>query len=195
MKKKNLLPSLLASAGLLLPSTLFAHPGHGPAMGFEPGFAHPLGGLDHLLALLAVGLWAAQLGGRAFWAVPLSFVSVMALGGILGMQGTALPFVETGIIASVLVLGVLIAAGARLPLAGSMALAGLFALFHGYAHGAEMSESGSGITYAAGFVLATVLLHLGGMGLGLAAEKGARPILVRFAGAAVALAGICFFMA
>ena len=166
-----------------------AHPGHGGG-GFASGFAHPLHGLDHLLAMLAVGLWAAQLGGRAWWAVPACFVGVMACGGALGMMGVGLPFAEQGIAASVLILGLLIAAAVRLPLAAGVALVGLFALCHGYAHGAEMPETAAGAVYALGFAGATALLHGCGFGLGVLMQRGARADWLRASGVAISAAGV-----
>jgi urease accessory protein len=129
------------------------------------------------------------MGGRAIWAVPLTFVSVMALGGALGMLGVHVPFVETGIVISVLALGVLIAASVHLPLAVSIIVVGLFAIFHGHAHGAEMPETSSGFAYAAGFIIATAFLHACGIGLGIAIQKLASPAVVRFAGIAIVLCG------
>ncbi len=167
-----------------LPTLAYAHPGHG-AEGLAHGLAHPFTGLDHLLAMLAVGLWAAQLGGRAAWQVPLTFVAIMALGGLLGMAALPLPFVEAGIVASLLTLGVLVATGARLPLALSAIIAGVFALFHGHAHGAEMAPGASALAYAFGFLSATVLLHLSGYVFGVAM----RAQLLRLAGAVVAATG------
>lgn len=161
---------------------------HGSAM--LGGLVHPLTGLDHICAMLAVGLWAAQIGGRAIWMVPLTFVSVMGLGGFLGMSGLSLPFAEQGIVASVLVLGVLIAAAIRMPLPASMGLVGLFALCHGYAHGTEMPKMGSGMAYALGFVLSTIVLHAVGIGLGLFSQRRLRPMVVRFAGAAILACGL-----
>jgi urease accessory protein len=175
---------------LLLPALAQAHPGHGAATGMASGFVHPLTGLDHLCAMVAVGLWAAQCGGRALWAVPLAFVSVMTLGAIAGMSGHTLPFAEQGIAASVLILGILIAAAMRLPLAASIILVGAFALFHGYAHGAEMPATASGFAYGAGFVAATAGLHLFGIGLGLTARKLATEQMVRYAGGAIAAGGL-----
>lgn len=188
--QKNLLRTGATLAALLLTASgLHAHTGIGSTSGFAHGVAHPLGGLDHLLAMIAVGLWAAQLGGRAIWAVPASFVGVMALGGALGMLGINVPFVEGGIGVSVLTLGVLIAAAARLPLAASVAIVGIFAIFHGHAHGAEMPAAISGWLYAAGFVIATAFLHLCGIGTGIALEKLSAPAVTRFAGAAIFVAG------
>lgn len=172
---------------LVMPSLVLAHGGHGGTHAFSHGTLHPLGGLDHLCAMLAVGLWAAQMGGRALWAVPLTFVGVMALGGAAGMLGWTLPFVEPGIVLSVLLLGVLIAAAVRLPLTASTILVGAFALFHGHAHGTEMPFDASGLAYAAGFVLTTAALHTAGIGVGITLQKLASPVGVRFAGAAIAL--------
>lgn len=166
-----------------------AHPGHGGG-GFASGFAHPLHGLDHLLAMLAVGLWAAQLGGRARWAVPAAFVGVMALGGALGMAGVGLPLAGQGIVASVLMLGLLIAAAVRLPLAAGVALVGIFALCHGYAHGAEMPETAAGAVYALGFAGATALLHGCGFGLGVLMQRGAKAGWLRASGVAISAAGV-----
>ncbi len=157
---------LLALAALLAPQLAHAHVGAGGAEGLLRGIAHPLGGIDHLLAMVAVGLWAAQRGGRALWLIPTSFVLVMAAGGIAGTLGAPLPFVEQGIVVSLLVLGGLIVAAARLPLPLSAALVGLFAVFHGHAHGAEMPADVSGLAYGAGFMLAAAFLH--GVGIGAA---------------------------
>ena len=139
--------------------------------------------------MIAVGLWAAQMGGRSLWAVPLTFVSVMALGGALGTAGFQIPFVEKGIIISVLTLGVLIAASARLALAPSIILVGLFAIFHGHAHGAEMPPTASGLEYGIGFIFATAMLHLCGIGIGIGIQRLASTSFVRFAGVAIALCG------
>ncbi len=182
--------AVLLAAALLMPSLAHAHVGVGQTYGFDHGFTHPLSGLDHICAMIAVGLWAAQMGGRAIWAVPLTFVTVMALGGLLGMMHVPVPFIETGIVISVLTLGVLIAAAVRLPLAASILIVGLFAICHGHAHGEEMPETASGVAFAAGFILATALLHGVGIGLGIAIEKVSKPLVVRLAGAAIVLCGI-----
>jgi urease accessory protein len=175
----------------LLSSLAQAHPGPpGHTHGFTNGLLHPLTGLDHICAMVAVGLWAAQRGGRALWLVPTTFVSIMIVGGILGMGHAGIPYVEQGIAASVLVLGILIAATIRLPLTASAAIVGLFALFHGYAHGAEMPDTASGLAYGVGFVIATVSLHLCGIGLGLLAKRFASPNLIRYAGGAIAACGV-----
>jgi urease accessory protein len=182
----------IAILSAILPSLFLAgaeaHTGVGEAGGFMHGLMHPLSGLDHIMAMVAVGLWAAQIGGRAVWAVPASFVSVMTLGAVLGVFQVHVPFVEQGIIASVLVLGVLIAAAVKnLPLVISMAIAGLFAIFHGYAHGAEMPVDISGLEYGIGFALSTILLHLGGIGLGVFMPKH---VFVRWLGGAIALSSV-----
>lgn len=188
------LRTLLAATLLgLLPSLALAHTGAGEAHGFAHGFAHPLTGIDHVLAMVAVGILAAQSGGRALWAVPLAFLSLMVVGGAVGMGGLDLPFVETAIALSVVVLGAAVAFGVTLPLAAAMGLAGVFALFHGHAHGAEMPEDASGLAYGLGFVTATAMLHLAGLGLGLMIGRfGARhgAALVRLSGAAIALGGV-----
>ncbi|NJM66428.1 MAG: HupE/UreJ family protein [Acaryochloris sp. RU_4_1] len=155
---------------LFFPMSAQAH-SEGHSAGFMHGFTHPLGGLDHLAAMVAVGLWATQMGRRAIWAVPLTFVLVMVLGGFLGTAGLAIPFVEQGIAYSVLVLGVLIAAMIRVPIAVSASIVGLFAIFHGYAHGAEMPPTASGVAYGLGFAVATALIHLNGIGLGLLCQN------------------------
>jgi urease accessory protein len=185
----------LAVLGAFAPVVALAHPGHEGhdiTWDFRSGFLHPLSGFDHLVAMVAVGLWAAQLGGRARWLVPVAFVSVMALGGALGRTGLTIPGVEQAIAASVLVLGLLIAMAVRPPVAVGMGLAGLFAIFHGFAHGAEMPATASGLGYGEGFIAATVLLHAVGLGLGL---LGARlPVqTTKFAGWAVAAFGVVLF--
>jgi urease accessory protein len=159
---------------------------------------HPILGWDHLLAMVAVGLWAAQRGGRAVWILPVSFVGVMALGGIMGTSGIDLPGVETGILASVLVLGILIAAAARFPIAIGAAVVAIFALFHGHAHGTEMPQTSLGIAYSIGFCTATALLHASGIALPnalrkfSAAEQGR---WIRYAGAGLGLAGVALILA
>ncbi len=180
---------VLLLAALIVPSLAHAHVGVGETSGFLHGVGHPLNGLDHICAMIAVGLWAAQMAGRSIWAVPLTFVGVMALGGFLGMMGVNLPFVEMGIVISVLALGIFVAASVRLPLAASVIIVGLFAAFHGHAHGAAMPEAASGLAYAAGFIVATALLHALGIGLGITIQRLARPQVVRFAGIAIALCG------
>ena len=174
---------------LTLPSFAHAHVGAGEASGWMHGLSHPFGGLDHVCAMIAVGLWAAQMGGRAVWRVPLAFVCVMMPGGLLGMAAIPVPFSEAGIIMSLLGLGVLIAAAVRLPLPVSIAMVGVFAVFHGYAHGSEIPQSASGLGYAAGFAVATALLHLSGTGTALFLKRLGRARLLRAAGGAVAVCG------
>ncbi len=187
--------SLSISAVILLLTSAGAH-AHvipGDVRGFGSGLAHPLLGLDHILAMVAVGLWAAQLGGRARWLVPASFVGVMAVGGALAMAGLRVPFTEEGIMLSLLVFGILIAVAARFPLAASMAIVGLFAVFHGHSHGTEMPANALGYAYGAGFMLATASLHATGIAIGLSTERFPRLPLLRFAGAAIAMAGACLW--
>jgi urease accessory protein len=174
------------------PSTASAHTESGLAGGFSSGFLHPLQGLDHLVAMVAVGLWGAFLGGRAMWLLPVVFPVVMAFGGALGVMGVPLPQVETGIALSAVVLGLMVLLAARPPLWVAAAMVGLFGIFHGHAHGTELPESASPITYAAGFVLATGLLHLLGIAFGLLVRWPAGKIAVRAGGAAIALIGALF---
>lgn len=180
----------IASIAAALPSFAYAHTGVGEAGGFMHGLMHPVGGLDHVCAMLAVGLWAAQMGGRSVWAVPLTFVGVMALGSALGTQGIALPFVESGIALSVLLLGVLIAAAVRLPLWLSSSMAGAFALWHGHAHGAEIPAAASAMAYVLGLMLASALLHVAGIAFGWSMQRAARERIMHWAGAGIALCGV-----
>ncbi|MDZ4202687.1 MAG: HupE/UreJ family protein [Gallionella sp.] len=182
--------SVLAVIAVSLPSSAYAHVGAAETSGFLYGLSHPFGGLDHICAMLAVGLWAAQTGGRSLWVVPLTFVGVMALGGLLPVLGISLPWIEQGIVLSVLLLGVLIAASIRLPLWLSSSMVSLFALWHGHAHGAEMPVAVSGLAYAAGFVLATISLHATGMAIGVGMQRRVHERLVRAAGAGIALCGV-----
>jgi len=173
-----------------LPAIAQAHVGHGDTIGFMHGLEHPIGGLDHILAMVAVGLWAAQLGGHAVWSVPLTFVGVMALGGVLGITGLTIPFVEQGIIASDLLLGGLVLMATRLPLVSSIGIVGLLAIFHGYAHGAEMPKEAIAFQYAAGFMVATAALHLSGVGVAILMNKVLEERLVRLAGGGILLGGV-----
>jgi urease accessory protein len=183
----------LAALTCLLPTVAFAHTGHGDVGGLAQGFAHPIAGLDHILAMVTVGIFAWQIGGRALWLVPASFVAIMAVGGVLGVAGTGVPFVELGIALSVVVLGAVVAAGVKAPPALAMGVVGFFAIFHGHAHGAEMPGDASALAYGAGFVAATALLHLGGIGLGVAVGKAGEKygaLVVRAAGGVITLAGL-----
>jgi urease accessory protein len=194
MTARSSLPGLIAAAAvMLIPAVASAHVEAGAAPGLAHGFWHPVGGLDHVLAMVAVGLFAANLGGRALWAVPLTFVTVMAAGGALGIQQVAIPYVEAGIALSVVVLGLVVALRLQWPVAAAMALVGLFAIFHGYAHGSEMSPGSFAAAYAAGFMVATALLHLTGMALGVGLRRAGSPHWARaaqFGGSAMALAGV-----
>jgi urease accessory protein len=182
---------LVAAAGVMLGSQgVMAHTGLEHATSFSSGFLHPLTGPDHLLAMVAVGLWAGLNGGRAVWAWPVAFVGVMLVGGALGMSGIALPAVESGILASVVVLGLLVLTAARVPVALGAALVGVFALLHGHAHGAELPAATAAISYSAGFALATALLHAVGLGLAFLSAREAGSLLVRGAGGLIAACGV-----
>ncbi len=173
---------------LLLPSLASAHTGVGDTSGFLHGLGHPIGGLDHILAMVAVGLWAVQIGGRALWLVPSAFVLAMAGSSVLGHFAVPLPGVEQGILASDFILGLLLLFAPRLPLVFSMSIVGILAIFHGYAHGAEMPATVSGLSYGIGFIISTAGLHLSGIGIGLGLDR-LQPILrqqlFRFGGAAI----------
>jgi len=186
--------SLMSAIGLLLISNaVYAHTGVGLATGFGAGLLHPIGGFDHLLAMVAVGLWAVQMGKKAVWIVPSAFVSIMILGGVLGISGFYIPYIETGILASVLVLGLLITFAWKLPLTLSVLVVGLFAIFHGHAHGTEMPVAMGGLFYSVGFACATALLHLSGIALGMMAQKLSMEKVTRFAGVAITMSG-CYLL-
>jgi urease accessory protein len=181
---------------LLFSEATQAHVLTGETVGFWYGMSHPIGGLDHILAMVAVGLWAVQIGGRAVWFVPLTFVSVMVLGGFLGMVNVSLPFVEQGIVASDFIMGGLILISARFPLAVSATIVGLLAIFHGYAHGAEMPETASGLTYGAGFAVATSCLHLLGISIGVLVSRFDRLLkdrIFRLGGIGIII-GACYLL-
>ena len=167
-------------------SIAYAHPGHGDS--YLAGMAHPFMGLDHLLAMLAVGIWAFQLGGRAKWLVPASFVALMAVAGGLGMTGIKLPMVESSIATSVLLLGLLIAFAVKMPPALGAAIVAVFAVFHGYAHGTEMPLLATPLQYGIGFVLSTAALLCTGLLLGQGLHKQA--VWLRAAGALIAAGGV-----
>jgi urease accessory protein len=177
--------TLALAALCLFAGTAAAHTGDHGGSGFAGGLAHPFMGLDHLLAMLAIGVWAAQQGGRALWAVPSAFVGAMLLGGAIGLGGWMLPQVETAIALSVLVLGLLISYRRQWSLAGGMAIASAFAVFHGYAHAAEMPFGAAPLLYAAGFALATAFLHAMGV---VGGHIGGR--WMRLAGVAIAASGL-----
>jgi urease accessory protein len=189
---------LLATAFSLIAAPAFAHVGQdigvGTTSSFAAGAAHPLGGLDHIAVMVAVGLWAALKGGRALWVWPASFVGIMLLGGLIGMLQIPLPFVEPAILASVVALGLLVALAVDLPVLAGAAIVAVFAIFHGHAHGAEVPETEAGILYMAGFALSTAALHGAGIATALALGRaGLRP-LVRLAGAACVVVGIALIL-
>jgi urease accessory protein len=171
----RILLRLAAAILALAPVAASAHPGHDGA-GLVHGFMHPLSGYDHIIAMVAVGLLAARLGGRALWLVPASFVAAMTVAGLAASTGVALPYLEIGIVASVVVLGAVALFGVAMPIAAAMGLVGFFAVFHGYAHGVEMPETASAVAYGAGFVAATAMLHAVGIGLGLAIGRSRRAV-------------------
>jgi len=175
----------LATGLAALPGTALAHTGLA-ATGFASGFAHPFGGLDHVLAMFAVGLWAARLRGRAMWLVPGAFVAVMAAGAGAAVVGVPLPPVEVGVAGSLLVLGAVITLDSRLSLAAALPLVAVLAVFHGYAHGAEAT----GASFGLGFTLATAALHGLGLACGLLANRLAAVQPLRAGGGAIALAGV-----
>jgi urease accessory protein len=183
----------LAAILVFTASPALAHVGVGSTASFAAGVAHPLMGIDHVTVMVAVGLWAALKGGRALWAWPAAFVGVMLIGGALGMAHVPLPLVEPGILASVVALGLLVAAAVDLPVAAGAAIVGVFALLHGHAHGTEVAETIGGAEYMAGFALATATLHGVGIGLALALQRASLRPAVRFAGAACVLVGVGLF--
>lgn len=188
-----MLRHLVVSATLcVLPAAALAHTGEGIAGGLAGGFLHPLLGADHVAAMVAVGLWGAFLGPPAIYLLPVVFPLVMALGGVLGIIGMPLPGVEVGIALSAAVLGLMVALAARPPLWIAAVLVGAFAVFHGYAHGAEVPEETDAVAFFGGFVIATGLLHLCGIAFGLLAATPNGRLAVRTAGGAIALAGIVF---
>jgi urease accessory protein len=192
---RKLLSAMTFATAALAPAVALAHPGHvhDGGAGFVDGFLHPMTGLDHILAMVTVGILAYQIGGRALWMVPATFVAVMAAGGLLGAAGMSFYFVEPGIAASVVVLGAIVALAVKPPVAVAMALVALFAVFHGYAHGVEAPLGGSLAVYGAGFMVATALLHAAGIALGMLVGRISEsygPVGYRLAGSAVALTGL-----
>ena len=184
----------VAAAALMLAfaSPALAHDGTGLAGGFAAGFLHPLSGPDHMLAMIAVGLWGAFLGRPLVYALPMIFPTVMAFGAGIGMLGILFPPVEIGIALSVLALGLLILFAVRAPVLLACAIVAAFGLFHGYAHGVELPSAADPIGYSAGFVLCTGLLHLIGIGLGLLKVSRAGTFALRGAGGVIALFGAMF---
>lgn len=187
-------PLLVSVALLAVAPFAVAHEGGGMAGGFISGFLHPLLGWDHVVAMVAVGLWGAFLGMPALWILPVVFPLVMALGGALGVLGVPLPGVEIGIALSALVLGVMVAGALRPALWVAAVIVGVFAIFHGHAHGTELPQAANPIAYSLGFVIATGLLHLGGIGFGSLTRWSAGKAAVRGAGALIAALGVVFLV-
>jgi urease accessory protein len=182
---------LLVLVALVLgASPAFAHVGAGSTASFAAGVAHPLMGLDHITVMIAVGLWAALKGGRALWLWPVTFVGVMLVGGVLGMAHMPLPFVEPGILASVVALGLMVALAVDLPVSVGAAVIGMFALLHGHAHGTEVAENIGGFEYMAGFAVATATLHAVGIGFARSMRGLALVPAVRVAGVACVAVGL-----
>ncbi|MER9664265.1 HupE/UreJ family protein [Mesorhizobium sp. M0159] len=178
-----------------MPSIASAHTGVGDTSGFLHGISHPICGVDHILAMVMIGVFANQLSGRALWLVPTMFVLMMALGGALGASGVYLPHAELGIALSVIVLGGIVALKMKAPVAIATGVPGCFAIFHGHAHGAEMPESASGFAYAAGFIIATALLHAAGIAVSFHIKKASERygrVVMQCAGGIAALAGFRF---
>jgi urease accessory protein len=190
---RSLVLALLLSL-ILIPGTAYAHDGGAlPFGGFLSGLVHPVLGYDHLLAMLSVGILSAQIGGRAIWTVPATFVSVMALGGSLGFIDIGLQSTELGIAASLVILGSIIAAERKLPVLLAMAGVGFFAVFHGYAHGAEMPQTAEPVAYAFGFLTGTALIHIAGLVIGdIAKHYQLGPAMLRVGGCLIAIAGVLF---
>lgn len=189
--KKLQFGATLAALVIAAPAVAFAHPGH-PGDGLAAGFMHPFTGLDHLMAMIAVGFWAAMLGGRARYFVPAAFVSVMMVGAAFGLAGTAMPLVEPFVAGSVVALGLLVAFEVKVPVAAASSIVAAAAFFHGFAHGTELPAGSSALTYIGGFVAATLVLHGAGLALGSVRRSAASRAAGRIAGAGVALAGLAF---
>lgn len=179
---------------LMCPAMVLAHTEGGLAGGFVSGFVHPIAGWDHVVAMVAVGLWGAFLGSPAIWLLPVVFPLVMALGAVLGVLGVPVPAVEAGIAGSAIVLGVLILFAARLPLWLAAIIVGGFAIFHGYAHGTELPEAANPFAYGVGFVIATGLLHLVGILFGLLVRWPLGIYAVRGCGGLIALVGSIYLI-
>lgn len=177
---------------LAWPLIALAHDETATGAGFINGLRHPVSGLDHVLAMVAVGFWGAQLGAPALWVLPVAFPLVMAFGGMLGLMGLPLPGVEIGIALSAVALGAMVLGEVKPPLAAAAALVGFFAIFHGHAHGTEVPHGASGLYYSIGFVLATGLLHAAGIGIGTVHERPGGPALLRAAGGIVLAGGLYF---
>jgi urease accessory protein len=185
---------LLVSVATLASGPASAHAGTGLAGGFSMGFAHPLTGFDHLLAMISVGLWGSVLGRPLIYALPVVFPGVMVVGAILGMLAIPIPSIESGVALSVLVLGTCVALKVRAPLWAAALIVGTFALFHGYAHGRELPSAADPLGYSAGFVLATGLLHVFGIGVGFVNERPGGAAVTRGIGGLIGAAGVWFLV-
>jgi urease accessory protein len=183
---------MAAALAALVIEPALAHEGGTAVGGFLSGLTHPIFGWDHVVAMVAVGLWGAFLGAPAIWLLPVVFPLVMAFGGALGIMGVPVPGIETGIAASAVVLGLLVAFQARPPLWLAAVVVGVFAIFHGHAHGTELPQAANALTYAIGFVIATGLLHLTGIAFGLLVRWPAGKLAVRAGGGVIALVGVAF---
>ena len=190
--KGNATRLVLALALATAPSVAHAHAQVAEATGFLTGFLHPLTGLDHIIAMVAVGLWGAQLGAPAIWMLPVTFPMVMAFGGFLGLIGVPLPYVEIGIALSGILLGAVVMTESRPPLVVAAALVALFAICHGHAHGTELPPETSGLTYSIGFVAATGLLHACGIGIGTIHRWSYGRLALRALGGLISLGGVFF---
>jgi len=186
-------PALFTSLLFFIPLGVFAHATPGGS-GFYTGLEHPIGGLDHVLAMVAVGIWAAQAGGKSTWILSGTFLGTMFIGGVLGAMGVPLPLVEPGIVASILLAGILVLGAFRLPLTGGCILIGVLAIFHGHAHGTEMPDLMNLLVYAAGFAITTALLLLNGILFGIWMRKLNLELLPRIAGGLIALGGIALLV-
>lgn len=188
------LPLSLLAPLTLLPGAAAAHTQVGLQGGLASGFMHPILGPDHLVAMVAVGLWGAQLRAPAIWLLPITFPALMAVGGLVGILGLPLPLVEAGVSLSAVVLGVLVALAVRLPLAAAVAIVAVFAIFHGYAHGAELPDAVNPLAYGVGFVVSTGLLHLAGILIGLTVHWPVGARVVQACGVAVAITGAWYLL-
>ncbi|MDH4337264.1 MAG: HupE/UreJ family protein [Candidatus Krumholzibacteria bacterium] len=192
MSRSSIGNRCLALLVLAWPAVAWAHAEKGSVTGFLSGLHHPISGLDHVLAMIAVGLWGAQLGAPAVWVLPVAFPMVMAVGGALGLMGIGLPGVEVGIALSAVTLGIMVWREVRPPLWVAAVVVGFFAIFHGHAHGTELPAGASGILYSVGFVVATGCLHAVGIAIGTLHRWRAGQRVLQFAGAGVAVAGVLF---
>ena len=192
MKRPLSLRGMMTAVATLWPALAWAHTGQGRAEGLLAGLHHPVSGLDHVLAMVSVGLWGAQLGAPAVWLLPVTFPMVMAFGGMLGLAGVPLPGVEVGIALSGILLGLSVLTEWRPPLRAAAVIVGFFAVFHGHAHGTELPAGASGLLYSIGFVVATGTLHAVGIGIGVIHRWGWGRVALRLAGGLVAVAGASF---